>query len=176
MAKPNFILGETYHDNNGPYLVTGFDGTTISYKYIAGAHADDKERTGNAEIKWRIECNLRRGPTPLFSSSGSSASSDGAGFFTHAEAFPIVANVIETYSQTHADFMVHETIIEALLKTPEAQRIAARRPDRTPRWCAGQMVAWFSKVFTDGRSDWEGRFERKRISAKWAYRVRRGKA
>jgi hypothetical protein len=35
------------------------------------------------------------------------------------------------------------------------------------------MVAWFSKIFTDGTSEWDARFERKKIGLAWAYRVRK---
>ena len=48
------------------------------------------------------------------------------------------------HSQRHSEFMLHGGVIEALLKNPQAQVIAARRPDKTPKWCMGQMVAWFS--------------------------------
>jgi hypothetical protein len=173
MAKPQFLVGETYRDTNGCYVVTEFDGTTVSYKYTDGKFADGKEREGDAEIKWRIECNFRLGATFSSSAFRSPSSTGGAGFFTHAEAFPIVANVIEKYSQTHPDFMVHREIVQALVREPQAQAIAERRLDKSANWCAGQMVAWFSKVFTDGRSEYDGRFERTKIGSYWAYRVRR---
>ena len=35
------------------------------------------------------------------------------------------------------------------------------------------MVAWFSKVFADGTSEWDARLERKKIGLAWAYRVRK---
>jgi hypothetical protein len=34
------------------------------------------------------------------------------------------------------------------------------------------MVAWFSQVFTVGRSDWEGEFVRRKEGGSWAYAVK----
>jgi hypothetical protein len=35
------------------------------------------------------------------------------------------------------------------------------------------MVAFFSKVFTEGRSPWDSEFVRDKIDGKWAYRTRK---
>ena len=74
MSSPEFVVGGTYHDTRGSYQVTSFDGMTISYKYTDGEYADGTERRGDAEIKWRIECNFRHRSSPSYGSLRSSSS------------------------------------------------------------------------------------------------------
>ena len=165
----SFVVGESYQDRVGTYKVVSIEGNRLIYEY-----ADGIQHEAGADAKWRIHRNMlleRRAPLPTRSSLSSRSDID-RGFFTHAEAFPIIAKAIETYYSLHADFMIHKEIVQAVMKDPQGQVILDRRPDKTRLWSAGVMVAWFSKVFTDGRSDWDSRFERKKIGSAWAYRVR----
>jgi len=172
MAKPSFVVGETYQDHNGPYKVISIEGNVLVYAY-----ADGIQHKGDAGIKWTIHCNILSGYSALQSAHLSQRlqSANGGEFFTHAEAFPLIAKAIETYSTVHTDFMKHGEIVQAVMKDPQGQVILERRSDKTKLWLAGCMVAWFSKVFTDGRSDYESCFERKKIGSAWAYRVRQRK-
>ena len=99
--------------------------------------------------------------------------SDRKNFFTHAEAFPIIADAIDVYSKSHDDYMKHAEIVEAVIRNPRGRLILERRQDKPKSWSAGVMVAWFSKIFTDGTSAWNNQFERKKIGSAWAYRVMR---
>jgi len=172
MAKPSFVVGETYQDRNGPYKVISIEGNRLVYEYANGI-----QLKGDAETKWRIHCNILSGYSALRSVHLSQRlqSADSGEFFTHAEAFPIIAKAIETYNRTHTDFMNHRELVQAVIKDPQGQVILDRRLDKSKKWLAGCMVAWFSKMFTDGRSDYDNCFERKKIGLAWAYRVCRRK-
>ena len=74
MSSPEFVVGGTYHDTRGSYQVTSLDGIIVSYKYTDGEYADGTERRGDAEIKWRIECNFRHRSSPSYGSLRSSSS------------------------------------------------------------------------------------------------------
>lgn len=175
MPKPlnhSFVVGETYQDRVGTYKVVSIEGDSLVYDY-----ADGIRHESNAEAKWRIHRNMLSEQSNLHSVRLPQRlwSDDKKGFFTHAEAFPIIANAIETYSGSHDQYMTHDEIVEAVMKDPQGQVILDRRPDKTKLWSAGVMVAWFSKVFTDGTSDWDTRFDREKICGVCAYRVRRRK-
>lgn len=148
-------------------------GNRLIYEY-----ADGIQHEGNAEAKWRIHRNVlsEKSASLPVSLPQRSRSDDKKGFFTHAEAFPIIANAIETYCRSNNQYMTHDEIVEAVMKDPQGQVILDRRPDKTKLWSAGVMVAWFSKIFTDGTSEWDGRFDREKICGVWAYRVRRKKS
>lgn len=172
LAKHAFAVGETFHDRVGTYKVISIEGNRLRYAYPDGI-----ERVGDAETKWRIHQNILSDSNPSLSVRvaqryGRGADSD---FFTHAEAFPIIANLIERQSRAHGGYIEHAEIVKALMSDPQGQVILERRPDKTKKWSAGVMVAWFSKAFTEGTSDWDSRFMRKKISGSWAYRVRRDK-
>ena len=87
----------------------------------------------------------------------------------------IFADVINAYGKRHKSFMTHGKIVAAFMEHPEGQLILNRPHDRSNLYWVGVMVAWFSKVFTDGRSEWDSFLERKKIGSAWAYRVRQGK-
>jgi hypothetical protein len=89
MAKPAFVVGETYQDRNGPYKVILIEGNVLVYAY-----ADGIQHKGDAGIKWTIHGNILSGYSALPSAHLSQhlQSSNGGEFFTHAEAFPIIAS------------------------------------------------------------------------------------
>jgi hypothetical protein len=167
----SFIVGETYQDRVGLYKVVCIEGNRLLYQY-----ADTIQHEADADRKWRIHRNVLLEQGAAAHIPQRVQSNDEKGFFTHAEVFPIIANAIETYCRKHANYMTHEEIVEAVMKDPQGQAILERRPDKTKLWSAGVMVAWFSKIFTDGTSEWDARFERKRIGLPWAYRVRKSGA
>jgi hypothetical protein len=104
---------------------------------------------------------------------------DSVPVFKQSEVFPIIAAIIENLYVQSGDYVTHDNSVNALLEHREARPLLGSCPtdgSRTLTWWAHNMVAWFSKVFTDRRSDWNTRFERKKIHGKWAYRVRKGLA
>ncbi len=167
-----FVVGATYHDRVGAYRVVSIEDDRLAYEY-----SDGIRREGSAERKWCIHRSMVSDQRASHAALPSQRprSNDDKGFFTHAEAFPIIAKAIETCSASHNKYMTHDKIVEAVMKDPQGQVILDRRPDKTKSWSAGVLVAWFSKVFTDGTSEWDGRFERKKMGSAWAYRVRRTK-
>ena len=164
----SFVVGESYQDRVGTYTVKSVDGNCLLYEYVDGIQHD-----ADPSVKWRIHKNmfLEQGVRAIISKR--EPSHHDAGFFTHAEVFPIIANAIDTYSSRHFTYMTHEEIVEALITDGRAQDILERRVDKSQSWSASVMVAWFSKIFTDGTSEWDARFERKKIGLAWAYRVRK---
>lgn len=169
LSKHAFVVGETYHDRVGTYKVISIESDRLRYAY-----ADGVEREGDAETKWRIHQNIHSNPSTSLSVGVAQRSGRGGNtdFFTHAEAFPIIANIIERHSGAHDGYMEHAEIVNALMADPQGQAILERRPDKTKTWSAGVIVAGFSKAFTDGTSDRDSRFEREKIGGAWAYRVR----
>jgi hypothetical protein len=169
-----FVVGETYEDRAGQYKVLSLEAQRVFFEY-----ADGTQGSGSIEIKERIHQNILSertnkqvgSPTPKPRLTNSRSHKEV--FFTHAEVFPIIADVIENHSKHSDDYMRHGEIGEALMNHPEGGLILDRLPGHETRsWWANDMVAFFSKVFTEGRSEWDGRFERKKIDGKWAYRVR----
>jgi hypothetical protein len=85
----------------------------------------------------------------------------------------IFGEIVTMYGKKHADFMRHENMVAAFIEHPEGRRILERPHDSRPsEYWVGVMLAWFSRTFTEGRSEWENRLERKKIGSAWAYRLR----
>jgi hypothetical protein len=169
---PPFIVGETYSDRLGDYRVISLEGNRLVLEY-----ADGRRSEGTVEQKALIYRNILReqnNPRPINSVRSPSPGTRSGHFFTHDKVFPIIAEIIESQSAGSRDYVTHDRIVDGLLKHKEAQLFLAGCPkdeSRTESWWAHCMVAWFSKVFTDGRSEWSTRFERKKIKDKWAYKV-----
>ena len=169
-----FVIGETYKDRARSYKVISLEGKQVVFEY-----ADGTLGSGDIEIRARIhqnilaERNLKQTRQAPMASRRRNPHSNKAVFFSHDEVFPIIAHVIENYSKHSDHYMKHGWIVEALIKDPEANLILDRLPkDKSASWWAGDMVAFFSKVFTEGRSDWSSRFERDDIDGNWGYRAR----
>lgn len=95
--------------------------------------------------------------------------------FRHAEAFPIIADVIREYSQQEGNFIPHHEIVAAFLAHREGRTLAeeaAKKQDSSVDWAASNIVAWFSKRFTEGETSYQDEFERQRVEGRWAYRQR----
>jgi hypothetical protein len=168
---PSFVVGETYQDHRGAYKVVTVDENRIIYDY-----GDGIQQKGNPEIKWRIHRNIvsEQSPSQTTHSTHPFRSANDEQFWTYHEVSPIFADVIKSYGRGHKDFMSHEKIIASFIEHPQGQVILNRSHDsRSNLYWVGVMLAWFSKIFTDGNSQWEKTFERKKISSAWAYRVRR---
>ncbi len=164
----SFEMGKTYLDHVGTYKVVSIDGSRLVF-----ATADGIEHEGDAEIKWRIYRNILSGESaPHTSPSLQRPSVNGATSIANDEASPIFADVIRAYGKSHKDFMPHKKIVAAFMEHPEGQRILNRPHDRPNKNWVGVKLAGFSRVFTEGRSPWEGCFKREKVGSAWAYRVR----
>jgi hypothetical protein len=177
---PHFIVGETYVDRDGDYTVISIVGDRLIFERANGVRSE-----GDAILKARIHQNIlsergiRDSRNSLQNRRVSFSGNRPVGF-THAEVFPVIAETIDSYSNASQGYFKHDSIVSALIDHPELRPILDQLAEYDPQeksisWWASNMVDFFSKVFTDGRSKWEGRFERERIDEKWAYRVRRGR-
>jgi len=166
-----FVVGSTYQDRLGKYCVI-----SVSDGRMVVEYSDGTRRDSAIADKWRIHSNIVSEvnlPT-VVRPARHTKRHDGSGFFTHDEVFPIIAEVIEAFSGRSGEFMDHRTLVEAFMEHREAQLILNRPHNKTDAWWAANMVAWFSKVFTDGNSAWDNTFERIEIDGAWAYRKCRG--
>jgi hypothetical protein len=170
-----FVVGATYADRIGEYKVISVENTRIVFEY-----ADGQRCEGDAEQKARIYRNIQlesKSPTPAQPRRRVRISKNSVHAFTHADVFPVIAAIIEAHSSQSSNYITHDEIVEILLKCPEAGPFLNACPTeerKSTEWWAHNMVAWFSKVFTDGLTDWNHRFERTKIDNKWAYKVAEG--
>lgn len=165
-----FVVGGTYADRRGEYKVISLEGKRIELEYKDGTRS-----IGDVEIKARIHQNIlleqnvrhpAQAPRPSYSRGREKH------YFSHADVFPIIAEIIESLSGPSRDYVTHDRIVEAMLQHPKARLVLDNCPeDKTREWWALDMVAFFSKVYTEGRSAWSSQFERTEIDEKYAYRV-----
>lgn len=169
MPNHSFVVGKTYQDHVGTYKVVSIDGNHLVFKTTDGI-----EHAGDVEHKWRIYCSILSGESPPHASPSLQRpqSANRGKFITNDEASPIFADVIKAYGKKHKDFMTHERIVAAFMKHREGQLLLNRPHEGSNSYWTGVKMAWFSRVFTEGRSRWEGCFERTKIGSAWAYRVR----
>lgn len=88
-------------------------------------------------------------------------------FFEQKKIFPSIEHAIERLCSSAGE-APHNAIVTALLKDVEAsrtiERARVRHPRHSPMWIAGNMVAWFSQVYTvrpEELGDFPDRFQRK---------------
>ena len=156
----SFVIGETYQHHQGPYKVISVSGNQITYAY------DDRiQLVGDAEIRWRIHCNIV--------SKQNSLPWAGGQFWIPEEIVPIFADILRVHGRKHKDFMTHEKLIAAFIDHSESQLILNRPHDaRSNRYWVGVMKAHFSKYYFDGRYGLHDCFERELIGGEYAYGVR----
>ena len=167
----SFVVGETYRDRRGTYKVISVQENRLTYDY-----GDGIPLIGDAETKWQIHSNLlsEQNPPHTASSSQRPRPTNNEQFWAYDEVAAIFVEVVTAYGKRHTDFMAHETMVSALMEHPEGKRILERpHDDRSNEYWVGVMLAWFSRAFTEGRSEWENSLERKKIGSAWAYRVRK---
>lgn len=168
-----FVVGEIYADRLGEYKVISLNGNRIVFEYTDGRRSE-----GDAKQKALIYQNIlleKKRPLQITPRTSLRSYNNSIHAFTHDDVFPIITKIIERLHVESRDYVTHDKIVNALLKQPEAEPFLVGCPtdeSRTTAWWAHNMIAWFSKVFTDGRSDWISRFERNKIDGKWAYKVR----
>jgi hypothetical protein len=89
--------------------------------------------------------------------------------FTFVETFPVIAHAIVKSSNRDAEgFFSHHEIVNSLLRDDKGKKLVEEAlkhspPEQSPKAKAGNMVAWFSKIWTETKgkdSVWEGLFEK----------------
>ncbi len=170
---PPFIVGETYLDRDGEYLVTDIFGNDIEIQRPNGKRLKQDGRTKAnihrsilADLKSvRVQSNGARseiGPRPK-----------RAGILE--EMYWCIAEIIEQKSKSTTEYIRHGDLAEALTTHSYAGPLIAYRSAhdaKDPSWFASDYVAFYSKEWTEGKPRYADRFERTNIGGKWAYRVR----
>ena len=92
-------------------------------------------------------------------------------YYRHDEVFPVIARIIDEFSQGSTGYVKHDKIVNSMLVEPELQIVLDRRPKHRSRdsW-ASNMVQWFSEKITMGQSKWRYDFDRQQVDGKWEYR------
>jgi hypothetical protein len=94
----------------------------------------------------------------------------------YKETYPIIAGLIHTLYDASGDdseWVTHDELSDALLDHPEGKEIVedeAAAKDKEPERTASNMVATFSRLYTDGTLAHKDEFERERVQGRWAYR------
>lgn len=94
-------------------------------------------------------------------------------YFKHDEVFPLIYRLITNATDKHSAFICHAAVVDALLSSTEGMEIvliAEANNKFDLRGTASNMVAWFSKRYTEGENDYGALLERKKIANTWAYR------
>lgn len=172
---PPFVVGETYLDRDGEYVVVAATGDRVTFQREDGGQVE-----ADAGVKARIHRNLlaELGQHPTLRGRRIRFEGHRLVGFRFSEVFPIIAAIIRSLSDAEHDFVTHEELVAALLAHPELSTILEQLEEQDPQkkpapWWASNMVAWFSQVFTTGRSEWEDQFTRRRVDGSWAYALAR---
>ena len=97
-----------------------------------------------------------------------------ASTFRHADTFPIIAGLIRKACRDRNAFVGHQDIVAAFLADPAGRSLAeaaAEQQGKAVEQVASNVVAWFSKRFTEGETPYQDLFERERVGGRWAYRL-----
>jgi hypothetical protein len=175
LLPPPFMIGETYRDRIGEYIVTSTDGEYVHFDRPDGRKGREKART-KADIyrNIMIETNTRL-------ASRQRAEFDIGYRSTKSgileEMYWFIAEIIEEQSKLTTDYILHDSIADALTKHEYGGPLLKQRSERDPdgmsaEWFASDYVAFYSKEWTEGRPRHADRFQRTKIRSKWAYRVR----
>lgn len=94
--------------------------------------------------------------------------------FHHIDTFPIIAAIIRDHCRQESGYITHHEIVTAFLVHPEGHTLAqqaATQQGNPIGQTASNIVAWFSKRFTEGQTPYQDEFERERQDERWAYRT-----
>ncbi len=94
--------------------------------------------------------------------------------FTHDDVFPIIERLIQDLHEDKRDFVPHRLIAKMLLDDELGRGLVkeARRANQldSDEKCASNMVAWFSKIFTERLPVSAEQFDRTKLRGRWAYK------
>jgi hypothetical protein len=113
-------------------------------------------------------------PPPAEPAASAADAGSDAPTFHQADAFPIIAAIIREGAEAEEDYVGHRDIVAAFLEHPEGQEMAAAaaaEQERPVKRVASNIVAWFSKRYTEEDTPYQDEFERARVRGAWAYRV-----
>jgi len=95
-------------------------------------------------------------------------------YFNQVDVFPVIDSSIRKIYQRKREFVCHDEIVQGLLNDPVGKKLVdaacQKQLFRSPKWMAGNMIAWFSQRITVGESEYAGEFERIKIGNEWAYK------
>ncbi len=95
--------------------------------------------------------------------------------FTQDDAFPVIVRLITDLHRKTGDFVTHDELVSAFVNDATGRALVenAREADNRQKdlhWWASNMIQWFSQKITEGKSEYQSQFERRRINNSWAYR------
>lgn len=99
-----------------------------------------------------------------------------ATLFSHSETFPVIARLILAESKLkEGTYVQHDQIVNMLLNDAEGALLVTQAlpesESKNAHDIAANMIAWFSKSFTEGKSEWAGVLERTKPDGRYAYRA-----
>lgn len=167
---PFFVVGQSYLDRQGEYLVTSITGDQISYK-----RADGQEHRADARLKAHIQRSVlaeQKAPTPFREMA--QANGDPGPFQQGIlqEVFWWIAQIVRERATEADDWISHDSLVSALIAHPDAGPLLNQRSERDPEWFASDYIAFYSREWTLGRPRHADTIERTKIGGDWAYRAR----
>jgi len=134
---PPFVVGETYLDREGEYVVISIAGNDITYE-----RTDGRQLHADAELKARIHRNMQLELGDHRSFRGRRIRFDGRRpvGFTFSEVFPLVASEIRSRSKSRQEFVTHEELVATLIEHPELRLVLEQLEEHDPTGKASSMV------------------------------------
>ncbi len=150
---PLFIVGQTYMDREGDYMVITIVGDRVICERPNGERCE-----GNASVKARIHQNIlseqgaNHASTSLRHRKISFSGNRPRGF-THKEVFPLIAEMINAYANISPEYFEHDDLASMLPAHPDLgslfdQLVALDPQGKSMTWWASNMLDFFSKVWT----------------------------
>lgn len=90
--------------------------------------------------------------------------------FYHIDTIPIIADIIREHCGENNDYITHHEIVTTFLVHPIAQQTVTQQGNPIEQ-VASNIIAWFSKRFTEDATLYQDEFERERINGRWSYRT-----
>lgn len=98
------------------------------------------------------------------------------------EIFPIIADIIQAKTSDNGHFLSHDELVSLLQQDSRAHPLIVRAHKQreingqyqdSDKNIASNMIAHFSRVYTEGNSEWKDVLGRDRQNNRWAYRFLR---
>lgn len=93
--------------------------------------------------------------------------------FKHVDIFPLISRLITDITDKNSSFVGHSELTDSLLANVEGMALvmAAEVNNKLGiRGTASNMVAWFSKRYSEGENEFIELIERRKVDKTWAYR------
>jgi hypothetical protein len=140
LLPPPFMVGETYLDRQGEYVVVAVTGGRITLR-----REDGRQVEADASVKARIHRNLlaEHGEHPTLQNRKIRFEGRRVVGFRLSEVFPVIAATIRSLSATRDDFVNHEDLVAALVGHPELKAVLTQLAQRDPQGnqpCGGRAT------------------------------------